>query len=98
MLVCPFFISMKYFLYILQSEIRETYYMGSSDDPLRRTGYHNSESKGYTRRYRPWRLVFTYGFETREDAMQAEQKVKNWKSKKMIRLLIEGDIDIRNYI
>ncbi|MCW9706541.1 GIY-YIG nuclease family protein [Fodinibius salsisoli] len=40
---------MKHFLYILRSEVKETYYIGVSDDPERRLAYHNGESKGYTR-------------------------------------------------
>ncbi|MDX1642635.1 MAG: GIY-YIG nuclease family protein, partial [Balneolaceae bacterium] len=60
MLVRPFLISMPYSLYVLQSTIKETYYTGRSDDPERRVIYHNSESKGYTQRHRPWELVYTH--------------------------------------
>ena len=81
---------MTYFLYILRSTQKEAYYTGSSDDPERRRGYHNQESKGYTQRHRPWKLVYSHGFETRKEALAAEAKVKSWKSRKMIRLLVEG--------
>lgn len=89
---------MAYFLYILRSQIKETYYIGSSDNPGRRHFFHNNDSKGYTRRFRPWDLVFTKEFDTKEQALAAERKVKSWKSKKMIRLLIEGKIDIEDYL
>ena len=89
---------MNYYLYILKSASKETYYTGVSDDPERRLRYHNSESKGYTQRYRPWKLVFAYRFETKEKALIVERKVKSWKSKKMIRFLVEGKVDIRNYL
>lgn len=92
-----FFMPMNYYLYILQSEIKETYYVGSSDEPKRRNRYHHSESKGYTQRNRPWDLVFTVGFETKEEVIEAEKKVKSWKSKKMISLMVDGEIDLRNY-
>ena len=60
--VCPFFMAMSYFFgtYYDQKQI-EIYYYGSSDDPDRRLGYHNSESKGFTQRYRPWKFVFRSG-------------------------------------
>jgi len=64
---------MEYWLYILQSEIKQTFYTGSSDDPKKRLGYHNGESKGYTRRYRPWSLVYTHPFDSKEKALKAEQ-------------------------
>ena len=85
---------MPYFLYILQSTLKETYYIGSSENPNRRTYFHNNDSKGYTLRYRPWKLAYTKGFPTKEEAMAAEKKVKSWKSKKMIRLLIKGKINL----
>lgn len=89
---------MNYFLYILRSEKRETYYTGSSDDPVNRCFFHNNQSKGYTIRDRPWKLVYRHGFETKQAALAAERKVKSWKSKKMIRLLVEGEIDIEDYL
>ena len=89
---------MSYYLYILQSEVKETFYVGSSDNPKRRELYHNGESKGYTKRYRPWKVVYTLGFESKELAQKAERKVKSWKSKKMIQFLISGKIDITDYV
>lgn len=85
---------MEYFLYILRSQLKETYYIGSSDDPERRCFFHNNQSKGYTLAYRPWEIVYAHGFDTKETAMAAERKVKSWKSTKMIHLLVEGKIKI----
>ena len=85
-------------LYILQSQVKETYYTGISDDADTRSIYHNAENKGYTRRYRPWDIVYTKLFPNRELALKAERTIKQWKSKKMIRLLIEGTIDIEDYL
>lgn len=59
---------MRYYLYILRSEKRETYYTGSSDDPVNRCFFHNNQSKGYTIRDRPWELVYRYGFETKQES------------------------------
>lgn len=63
--VCPFFMAMNYYVYILRSTIKETYYYGSSEDPDRRLPHHNGESKGYTQRYRPWTIVFRHKFDIR---------------------------------
>ena len=90
--------AMNYYFYILCSELKEIYYYGSSDDPDRRLGYHNNEQSGFTQRHRPWNLLFTHGFKTRQDAEAAERLVKAWKSKKMTRLLIRGKIDLNNYL
>ena len=90
--------AMSYYFYILQSTQKEIYYYGSSDDPDRRLGYHNAESKGFTQRYRPWCIVFRHRFDTRAEAEAAERLVKGWKSKKMTRLLINGTITLDNYL
>ncbi|MFO7798566.1 MAG: GIY-YIG nuclease family protein [Rhodohalobacter sp.] len=90
---------MKYFLYILRSEVKETYYVGLSNDPHRRLHFHNTDDrKAHTSRYRPWKIVYSHVFNTKEEAMVAEQKVKDWKSKKMIRFLVEGVINIEDYL
>ena len=89
---------MSYSLYILQSTVKETYYTGSSEDPERRLPYHNSESKGYTQRFRPWKVVYSHSFAAKQQAQKAERIVKKWKSKKMIQLLIDGKIDINDYL
>jgi len=88
----------EFYLYILQSTQKETYYIGISHEPERRLSYHNGESKGYTQRYRPWKLAYTHPFDTQKQAQMAEGIVKRWKSKKMIRLLIKGKININSYI
>ena len=98
MLDSPFFMAMNYYLYILQSEVKESYYVGSSEDPERRVLYHNSESKGFTQRNRPLKLAYKVRFKSKIEANTAERKVKSWKSKKMIRLLISGEIKIQNYL
>jgi len=86
---------MGHFVYVLESEESGHYYVGASDDPGRRLKHHNSTSTGFTARYRPWRLAFTEEFTTKEDARAAEQIIKEWKSRKMTRYVIEGEIDLK---
>jgi predicted GIY-YIG superfamily endonuclease len=85
---------MAYFLYILYSESGDRYYIGSSENPTRRLKYHNSIEKGFTSRYRPWRLEYTRKYTDKKSAQAAERKVKSWKSRIMIKKLITGEIDI----
>lgn len=85
---------MSCFLYILKSETNDIYYTGQSENPLKRLLFHNSIEKGFTARYRPWRIVFQQEFPNRKKAKAAERKVKSWKSKKMIEKLITGELEI----
>jgi putative endonuclease len=76
-----------YYLYILKSQVSNKYYTGSSDNPQKRLGFHNTIEKGFTSRYRPWNIVFTQEFASKELALTAERKIKKWKSKKIYRNL-----------
>ncbi len=86
--------SMGYSLYILQSVSSNKYYVGFSDDPVRRLEFHNSVERGFTARYRPWKIVFSREFSTAKEARDAERTVKSWKSRKMIGRLIAGEIGV----
>ena len=88
------FYLMNYFLYILKSNAFDKYYTGFSQNPHERLKYHNSIEKGFTSRYRPWNIVFIKGFNTAFEAREAELKIKKWKSKKMIKKLIQGEIEL----
>lgn len=85
---------MSFFLYILKSQFADKYYTGISEFPLRRLDYHNSIEKGFTSRYRPWKIIFTKEFPDKISALNAEMKIKKWKSKKMIELHIDGKISL----
>ena len=88
------FLIMGHSVYILQSVSSGRYYVGSSEDPERRVQFHNSIEKGFTSRYRPWKIVYRCEFEDKELALQAERKVKKWKSRKMLERLIAGEISL----
>ena len=85
---------MKYFLYILHSKNYDKHYVGISNNPQRRLHFHNTVEKGFTSRYRPWEIVYIKEFSDKKSAIQAEKKIKNWKSKKLIRRLVLGEITI----
>ena len=85
---------MSYFLYILKSKTADKFYIGISQNPEIRLKYHNTFEKGFTSRYCPWEIVFTKKFSDKSLAAKAEKKVKSWKSKKMINLLIKNKIKL----
>ncbi|MBA4313095.1 MAG: excinuclease ABC subunit C [Chlorobiaceae bacterium] len=83
---------MGYSVYILQSERFDRYYVGQSENPERRLEFHNSIEKGFTSRYRPWKLIYKKEYLTREEAIRSEKLIKAWKSKEKIRKLVVGEI------
>jgi putative endonuclease len=85
---------MNYFLYILKSKSILKYYTGISLNPERRLEFHNTIEKGFTSRYRPWKIVFKQEFESRQLAQLAERKIKKWKSIEMIEKIVSGEIEL----
>ncbi len=83
-----------YYVYILYSESGDRYYRGMSQNPENRLEYHNTKETGFTSRYRPWKLVWKKGYETKKEALAAEQKLKRWKSRTMTERVISGEIEL----
>ena len=87
-----------YAIYVMYSETIDRYYVGMSSDPSRRVERHNSQKKGWTRRGRPWILVYHQRFADQSMALRAEKLIKSWKSRAMIEALIHGRIDVWEYL
>ena len=77
-------------VYILYSPSKDRYYIGYTADILEeRTRKHNSNHKGFTGKTGDWKLVYQESFALKELALEREQLIKGWKSRKMIEQLIE---------
>jgi predicted GIY-YIG superfamily endonuclease len=67
---------MKY-VYILQSEDGEHFYVGSTDDLRERLKKHNSGSVPHTAKFKPWRVKTYLGFSDPESAVAFEKYLKS---------------------
>jgi putative endonuclease len=81
-----------FYVYILHSESSGKYYIGQSGNPELRLEYHNTIEKGFTSRYRPWRLVWKRGYETREGAQGIEAMIKRRKDRGYVEKIVQGKI------
>ena len=80
-----------FYIYILYSESFDKYYVGHTDDYLRRLNEHNhSERDTYTSKYRPWEMaaVFECG-NSRGEAQKNERFIKKQKSQKLLEKMVE---------
>jgi len=81
---------MQGYFYILYSQEAGRYYLGHTTEPLEeRLRKHNSNHKGFTGKHHDWQLVYWEKYETKNDAYRRELQVKNWKSSKRLKELIE---------
>jgi len=86
---------MKYYIYVLRSNIKDKYYVGSTGNLEDRLNRHNSGKSKYTKGGIPWKLVYIEEYNTRSEAVQREKQLKSWKSRVRLEKLItdaKGDL------
>ncbi|MBD3385677.1 GIY-YIG nuclease family protein [candidate division KSB1 bacterium] len=65
-----------YTVYVLYSETYDKIYIGYTSDLASRFASHNELStKGWTKRYRPWKILYTEAYELKKDAMKRERQM-----------------------
>ena len=82
---------MKFYVYLLHCS-NGSYYVGHTDDIVRRLEEHNT-GKGaeHTRKYRPVQLLYTEPFDSESDAVRREMQIKHWSRAKKT-ALVAGDV------
>ena len=79
---------MTYYTYILYSQKRNLYYIGSTGDDLdERLRRHNSNHKGFTGTANDWTYFYLEEFPTKFEAVKREKEIKAMKSRKYIESL-----------
>jgi len=82
-----------FYLYLLYSPSADLFYVGYSDDPLRRLAEHNTKPfNTFTAKYRPWELMAYFSCGEKEgDAIRMERFIKKQKSRKLLQMLCDPD-------
>lgn len=79
-----------FYVYIIQSLKNNRYYIGSTNDYIRRLKEHNYGKSNYTKLTTPFKLVYLEKFLTLKEARQRELELKKLKSRKYINWLIKN--------
>jgi len=81
-----------FYVYVLYSEEFNKIYIGFTSDVDNRLIAHNhSSNKGWTKDFKPWKLVFSECLETKQEAMIREKQLKSQKGREYIRTEILKD-------
>jgi putative endonuclease len=79
-----------FYVYILQSGVDESFYIGFTENLERRVNQHNNGESSYTSRKIPWKLVYSEEFSTKTDAIKRERFLKAQKNKVFYQRLIDS--------
>ena len=79
---------MVYFVYILQSEKDDSYYIGHTEDLEDRLNRHNHGRSSYTKAKAPWKLIYQEEFSSRSEASKREREIKEKKNRAYIEQLV----------
>ena len=80
---------MPFYVYVLHSEAYDKLYIGFTADLQARILSHNElAKKGYTIKFRPWKLFYSECFQSKASALKREKELKSARGRKFIRDLI----------
>jgi putative endonuclease len=76
-------------VYVLYSEKYDKLYIGSTSDLKQRLLSHNELArKGWTVKYRPWKLIYSEELTDKNAEMKREKELKSHKGRDFLRSLI----------
>ena len=78
---------MLFYVYILQSQATNRYYVGQTIDIEERVAHHNANYSKSLKNRGPWILVYQEQHPTRSAAVPRERQLKAWKDRSMIERL-----------
>lgn len=74
-----------FYVYVLESQRNKKRYIGfTAIDPLERLKEHNTGANAFTRANRPFKLVYTESFNTKEAALRREKFFKTGQGRRFL--------------
>ena len=74
-----------YTVYVLYSEKHDKIYIRITSNIERRVFAHNNLPKGWTKKFRPWKLVHSEVFNSKPEALIREKQLKSHHGRSFIR-------------
>ena len=85
-----FFVFGMFYVYILQSEVDASFYIGFTANLELRLMQHNNGEATFSRRKKPWKLVYSEEFLNKSEALKREKFLKRQKNKNFYNSLIKS--------
>jgi len=78
-----------FYVYLIQSEVDSSFYIGYTSNLELRIKQHNNGESIYSRRKKPWKLVYSEELENKTSALKREKFLKKQKNKDFYYQLIK---------
>lgn len=86
-------------VYVLYSKKFNKIYIGFTSDLEKRFLLHNEiGTKGWTIKFRPWKIIYTEAYQNKKEAMAREKELKSGKGREFIWNLIKTFLFSNNKI
>ena len=80
-----------HYVYILLSLMNNSSYVGVTDKEVKeRLAEHNFGQNRWTRKYKPYKLIYYESYYCRQDALHKEKFFKSGIGNKLVRLIIDN--------
>ena len=81
---------MPHYVYIIQSQLDNGYYIGETSNVEKRLLFHNEGKQRSTRPRIPFELVIQEEYPSRYEALKREKQIKSWKGGEPFKKLVNG--------
>ncbi len=79
-----------FYVYIIQSQLDGSFYIGQTADLEKRLKQHNDGETRTTSKKRPWNLVYSEAFDSRSEAIKREHFLKKQRNRQFYQRLIDS--------
>lgn len=83
-----------WFVYLLLCD-EKTFYLGITNDLIKRFKQHNNKESFFTKKFSQIRLVYCERYNTEQEAVKREKQLKGWSRAKK-QMFIEGRLGINS--
>ncbi len=90
--------NIMFYVYILQSEVKQRLYIGKTTDLKCRVSEHNAGQNVSTKAYKPWTLIFYEAYIEKSDASRRERYLKTTQGHRAIRRMLADHLKKYNGI
>lgn len=74
-----------FYTYVLKSLVCRKFYTGHTDNLDRRLEEHNKGYTVYSKRYKPWQIVYNEQFDSKEESIKREKYFKSAAGRKWLK-------------